>query len=73
MQDRRQLNIRISQEPRGKEKWLIFLPEGASLDRTAKERGLTQISNSLGEFEGKYENLKEFFWRKGKKLLISHG
>ncbi|XP_069323846.1 putative 2-oxo-4-hydroxy-4-carboxy-5-ureidoimidazoline decarboxylase isoform X2 [Eulemur rufifrons] len=37
MQERSQLDIGLSREPRGKSKWLPFLPEGASLDRTAEE------------------------------------
>ncbi|XP_012597765.1 putative 2-oxo-4-hydroxy-4-carboxy-5-ureidoimidazoline decarboxylase isoform X2 [Microcebus murinus] len=37
MQERRQLDIGLSREPRGKSKWLPFLPEGASLDWTAEE------------------------------------
>lgn len=49
MQQRRQLHIRLSQQPRGKSKRLTFLPARAGLDQMAEESKLPQISNSLGE------------------------
>lgn len=49
MQERRQVDIRISQEPRGKSEWLTFLSERASLDWIAEESKLIQISFSRRE------------------------
>lgn len=68
MQGRRQVDIRISQEPRGKSKWLTFLSERASLGWIAVESKLIQICFSRREVKEKRQKSEWIPLEKGKEM-----
>lgn len=67
MQERRHHGIRISQEPKGKSKWLTFLPERASQDWTAEESKLSDQQLPEG-VKGKRQKSEGIPLEKGKEI-----